>query len=339
MANIFIDQTSPDLRINQATTEQTLSSTTFMGGTALSIVGASDVAPSISFKFNGKTASFYGQFISVLSPAYVPLNVVIDGVPEKSNHSTSAALNAIGLFYATPILSNGQHTVNITFDQVDVPCVVDFITVTAPTNGTPISSQQFIIDDDDPSVLYEGSWTKNQSTISNNDQWNRLPYGGGMHQSSSPGSTVTFSFNGTSITVYGVPIPSTSPELQLAYSMDDAPPSLVSFGADQFLVPNPNFPWYMNDTLPPGSHTLKLEIMIASDMNFTVDYAIYTGSIQSNAASSTTATTHASSVKERRVALIGPLIGSIAGIFIVVIILLYYKRKSKVERSKGLGEI
>ncbi|KAG6827808.1 hypothetical protein H0H92_010416 [Tricholoma furcatifolium] len=210
MASILVDQISTSLLVDGEDSEG--SSSSFVGGTALIIPDESRNHPSLSFDFNGTAAVFYGSF--------TPLNITIDGMPESVTNKV-APTDIIELSYATPMLSDGTHTINITF--ISNGCVLDYMVVTAAYD-TLLTGQTLIVDDDDPLFSYEGTWAKNTTTLldDTSDVFERVLYGSGMHQSSSTGSVATLSFNGTSVSVYGVATPSNT--VQISYSMDGETP-------------------------------------------------------------------------------------------------------------------
>ncbi|KAG6807647.1 hypothetical protein H0H92_006836 [Tricholoma furcatifolium] len=261
-SSVLIDQTSTALLVTQATYDETDDSTSFLGGTAIDISGAVLVQ---KLKLaSGISASFYGQFpLQLTGGAVYPLNVTIDGGSEIT--STSSMDAGIGAFYTTPTLSDGPHIVNLAVESV----LLDYmIVITA--NDTQLQGQKLIIDDDDDvAFTYEGTWTQNQSLLLGSDGFDRFPYGGGMHQSSTPGAAVTLSFEGTSIVVYGVVGTwNTTTGLNIGYSMD---------GVEL------HYDWL------PSAHNLNAETSYSANggrkrkpSELKIDYALYTPSLASS---------------------------------------------------------
>jgi hypothetical protein len=63
--------------------------------------------------------------------------------------------------------------------------------------NTPLSGEILIVDDDDSSITYEGSWTQNTNMFtSSGAPSSGLPYGNSTHQTTSTGASATFRFTG-----------------------------------------------------------------------------------------------------------------------------------------------
>ncbi|KAG6824808.1 hypothetical protein H0H92_005739 [Tricholoma furcatifolium] len=145
MANIFIDQTSPAIRVYEAEGFQTTStSTAFVGSTALNF-------QTLTYNL-GTAASVYGvlglaAFLPSQGSPDIPVNVTIDG--GETSKTTATNSSTLGLLYTTPTLSDGAHTVNISMNPPNG--LIDYMVVTAG-NNTQLLGQQLIIDDDDASV-------------------------------------------------------------------------------------------------------------------------------------------------------------------------------------------
>ncbi|KAG6810720.1 hypothetical protein H0H92_010602 [Tricholoma furcatifolium] len=311
MASIFVDQTSTAIRVYEGGFQNTETSTAFIGSTALQFSGPAIV----SLSFNGTAASLYGVLGLVYtipsqgSSDSIPANVTIDG--GKTSKTTATNSSTLGLLYTTPTLSDGPHTVDISMSPVSG--IIDYMVVTGG-NDTQLLGQQLIIDDDDTSVSYEGTWTKNQSTLLNKDDLVRSPYGDGIHQTSSSGAAVTLTFNGTAIAVYGPSSPGpSSADLQINYTLDAVNSQIVDY-TDSLLL-NSNFQWYLNDTLAPGEHTLRMEVIKAVNANFTIDYALYSPSFN------TLETPGSTSSGGSRVVSVGPTVRGmvVAGILMMFV--------------------
>jgi hypothetical protein len=74
---------------------------------------------------------------------------------------------------------------------------VDYVVVTAGLN-TPLFGQTIIVDDDDPSITYAGAWARSNNSYTNSfGPFRGVPYGNGVHQTTSVGATAMFPFTGT----------------------------------------------------------------------------------------------------------------------------------------------
>ncbi|KAI0363226.1 hypothetical protein BV20DRAFT_172070 [Pilatotrama ljubarskyi] len=116
------------------------------------------------------------------------------------------------------------------------------------------------IDDTSPRLQYSGQWAQGGTG---------QDYLSTSHVSDSSGSSVTFTFNGTFVTVYGS-VGSTGSSS--SYALDDEPPVT----SDIYEVPSPQHNWpffFPSSTLEPGLH--KLVITVAGG-TFSLDYIEYT---------------------------------------------------------------
>jgi hypothetical protein len=96
-------------------------------------------------------------------------------------------------WYQSPTLSDAQHDITIT----QIPSTsVDYVVVTAGEN-TPLLDQTLIVDDSDPSITYQGSWTQNTSPLTTSySPPVGLPFGNATHQTNSAGDSAAFGFTG-----------------------------------------------------------------------------------------------------------------------------------------------
>lgn len=96
-------------------------------------------------------------------------------------------------WFQTPTLSDAKHTVKI---SRIAGTSVDFVVITAGQD-TPLSGEKLIVDDDDPFITYEGSWTQNKDTYTANDDPHiGLPYGNATHRTNSTDASASFRFSG-----------------------------------------------------------------------------------------------------------------------------------------------
>ncbi|KAL7277128.1 hypothetical protein ACG7TL_008973 [Trametes sanguinea] len=123
------------------------------------------------------------------------------------------------------------------------------------------SSTLLRIDDSSPQLQYSGQWSQ---------AGNSLDYQSTSHASSSAGSSVKFTFNGTYITVYGSVGPNGSTS---SYTLDDASP--VSKSVQPVVPPQYNWPFFFPESpLQPGLHELVIAV---EGGTFNLDYIEYTG--------------------------------------------------------------
>ncbi|KAI9062103.1 hypothetical protein FKP32DRAFT_1612768 [Trametes sanguinea] len=123
------------------------------------------------------------------------------------------------------------------------------------------SSTLLRIDDSSSELQYSGEWSQ---------AGNSLDYQSTSHASSSVGSSVKFTFNGTYITVYGSVGANGSTS---SYTLDDASP--VSKSVQPVVPPQYNWPFFFPESpLQPGLHELVIAV---EGGTFNLDYIEYTG--------------------------------------------------------------
>jgi len=124
-------------------------------------------------------------------------------------------------------------------------------------------AQQLVkIDDRDPRLVYTGTWSE-AGTSADYDNTTSI--------SQTAGSTVTFTFNGTFIAVYGTIGPTASSS---TYQLDDDSVSTASFPPPA--SPLYDEPFWSSAELSPGIHTLTVAAMGDGD-TYQLDYMQYTG--------------------------------------------------------------
>ncbi|KAI0761321.1 hypothetical protein BD413DRAFT_486234 [Trametes elegans] len=123
------------------------------------------------------------------------------------------------------------------------------------------SSMLLRIDDTSPRMQYDsgGKW---------NEAGDQQDYGGTSHASSSTGSSVTFTFNGTFVAVYGSLSASGSSS---SYKVDDGTP--VTTNVLNPPSPQHNWPFFSSPPLQPGLHELVITVLGGT---FELDYVEYT---------------------------------------------------------------
>ncbi|KAF8891342.1 hypothetical protein BD779DRAFT_198002 [Infundibulicybe gibba] len=153
---------------------------------------------SFNFSFHGTAVAFYGNTATRFQNATVSID---GGSPYNSSFPDPSSQEYLQ-WYQSPQLQEGNHTISLT-NLADVS--VDFIVVAAGPN-TPLSGQTVIVDDDDPSIHYTGSWDRDGGLFSPDPSTSNpsgYPFHNGTHQSSTEGDVLTLEFTGTSINISG----------------------------------------------------------------------------------------------------------------------------------------
>ncbi|KAG6872819.1 hypothetical protein C0995_006301 [Termitomyces sp. Mi166 len=151
---------------------------------------------------------------------------------------------------------------------------IDYATVAAGEN-TPLLGEYLIVDDSDPSVIFEGNWASNTGLISKGMNSIRA-YGNSTRQTSSLG---------TSVFVYGVNIIQDSgfggSQLTINHTLDGITTQSV-YPADSSLYGSNNFEWFNAQGLSPINHTLTMAVTTpVFGAIFSLDYIIYAPSFAS----------------------------------------------------------
>ncbi|THU94138.1 hypothetical protein K435DRAFT_900932 [Dendrothele bispora CBS 962.96] len=175
------------------------------------------------------------------------------------------------------------------------------------TNSTDLTGKTIIVDDSSPEITWQGNWQSHSfdTTIQisfdvdpvhtgNTKGWHS--HGNSTHRSISAGDSFIFQFAGTSITVAGIfPVLSNQPDVffNLNFTVDNLsiPSSFTQSDVADSQVKSRliggrqiHFPWFTNNSLTPGVHTLIVEVLNVGglDNNFAVeiDYLTYTPSFR-----------------------------------------------------------
>ncbi|KAH0580377.1 hypothetical protein J132_00121 [Termitomyces sp. J132] len=264
-------------------------------------------------------------------------------------------------FYQSPTLPDTTHILTIAINATSstqnpglVNTIVDYVTVTAG-ESTSLVGERLIVDESDPSVIFEGNWTQDTDpALSGSNGSLRYAYANTTHQTSSNGASATIPFNGTTVSVFGVCYGSPI-DLDISIDGEPRPSELLTF------INSTNFQWFSMDGLAPTNHTLKLTLLNAGDNNatFNLDYIIYTPSFTSLAEKEGLSTqqhfTHSSQSQETNTAnlpqnstilspshpgishgtLLGVVVGPIFfGVIIILIILILRRKKLLFWSSK-----
>ncbi|EKM56885.1 uncharacterized protein PHACADRAFT_254252 [Phanerochaete carnosa HHB-10118-sp] len=136
------------------------------------------------------------------------------------------------------------------------------------------------IDDSDPSVNYTGSWFKGGNPPEE--------YMGTTHGAITNGSTMSFTFNGTAVALYGTigPINSDSDNQTTTsmYVLDEA--SAVTVTAPKSLTTQYGYAFFLSPQLADEQHTLTVTATdVVSDNTFWIDYLEYTPSSNTSSSS------------------------------------------------------
>ncbi|RDB18334.1 hypothetical protein Hypma_000419 [Hypsizygus marmoreus] len=284
MASIVLDDKTNRLKIGGGTWSGVTIERFFENGAiwpafAIDDNGDTGTYGTLSISFLGTSISFFGNTPS--AKASQNIFVSIDGgIPYSTSYGDPSPPTALQ-WYQSPLLSDSTHTIDITHLA---GTSVDYMVITAGQN-TPLSGETLIVDDSDSAIAYEGKWVTNVGRYTSRDNPRQgLPYGNGTHQASTSGSSATFRFAGTAISIYSVFDWSKLGSLIVLYTLDGSTTSktyAVSSSMDEFtsgLTQRENTLMFSSNSLSPGPHTLKMEVKESSNQIFALDYILYSPS-------------------------------------------------------------
>lgn len=215
--------------------------------------------------------SFYGTGIRVEIPTIHPsqdVSVTLDNAP--------VSLQSDGSFVSS-VLPDGEHTLKYATGKVKNMPAFDYLTVTAG-ESTPLNGKTLIVDDTDTSVTYHGSWSTSPPKELKYGYSTPL-YRDTAHWSSTVGDTIRYEFVGTSLSVYGLVVDTTS-NITASYTIDGVTQSRGIPQGTFDSVPMTEF-FHAND-LAPGQHTLVVNLTdIKPSQAFGFDFIAYNSSVDS----------------------------------------------------------
>ncbi|KAG6827434.1 hypothetical protein H0H92_011813 [Tricholoma furcatifolium] len=286
---------------------------------------ATQYRQSTTLLFSGIAVGFYGSAESLWSN--IPIQVYIDG--QQVANATPEYFQAVTLFYQSPTLSDGQH--NVTVIQDDYYINLDYMLVT-PGNETFLAGDPIVVDDTDPSIVYQGSWTSNNTLLTADGLVYRYPFENAFHQTQDSQASVTFNFTGTAVGVYGV-YDANTPFPQVTFTLDGQQTVASNTNTSQTDI---NYLWYSGSSLSPTNHTLSIDFAGVDPIGrFSLDYIIYSPSFVQQQVNSTTTgvpdgssgSASASHPAKPHTVLIGALVGSIAGVLLLSLLAFRFRKQ------------
>ncbi|PPQ92273.1 hypothetical protein CVT25_008581 [Psilocybe cyanescens] len=224
--------------------------------------------------FEGVSIAFYGMAPSL--PASQGISVSIDGKPSFTSSYDGLAPDTYRQWYQSPNLPGGSH--NITVNLVS-GASVDFAAI-RPSPNTSLKGRTIIIDDDNFAIKYTGGWRRSLNNIGSLVTPGS-PFRNSTHQTWSAGDSLSFSFTGTSVAVYGIFSWENLGSLSATYTLDgisQLKSYSVTVGSPQFasqVGQVPNFLFYASGSISSGEHTLIINITQSMNQSFILDYFTY----------------------------------------------------------------
>ncbi|KAJ6576057.1 hypothetical protein DFH09DRAFT_1150288 [Mycena vulgaris] len=210
------------------------------------------------FTFDGSSVSVFGTVGPGTTGSSMTFSV--DGGPDGSYTVTPGNFNSTihhQLFWSSPVLSEGLHTLLITSSQSGDELFLDYLLY----NTTSTAGKTIFVDDSDSGVEYSSGWQLN-----NSDPYFQHT----THFSGSPGSWFSFTFEGTALSVHG-PC-TTGPQgegFQASVVLDGSSQNLTP-PAQSSAITTFNNLLFTSPALSQGSHTINITVL--GEIPLFVDY-------------------------------------------------------------------
>ncbi|KAG6815543.1 hypothetical protein H0H93_009508, partial [Arthromyces matolae] len=287
MATIALDDSTSQMTTGN--TDNDGSEWVIVGGTQF-YGGSSTYPPFASNRHDNGDSGNYGTLTVTFQGNTPPstfsqdIYVSIDGAAAYQTWYNDPSPPSVIQWYQSPKLSDSQHTIVITHIAATS---VDMMMIEAGAN-TPLSGQTLIVDDDDPSIVYSGSWARKTGRFHTPpDPSSGQPYGNVTHESASPGASATFTFFGSSISVYSVFDYSHLGSTTVTYLLDSTASTKFydvtsdSLEYQQGYLQRVNTLLWSSGTISAGEHTLKIELTSTTNgAALVLDYLVYSPSFK-----------------------------------------------------------
>ncbi|KAJ7584232.1 hypothetical protein C8J56DRAFT_1028154 [Mycena floridula] len=226
-------------------------------------------------------------------------SVLFGGLERKSsslvttvddNSPSSLSLHSIvyGQFYQSPTLDDTAkiHTINATFIGPENSIELDYIAV-SPGKETPLLGRTLMVDDMYSGLSFGPGWVTTETVFNlfSGFNYTALPFQNTTHTASTPGSMFSFSYTGSSLSIYGVFNRDQLGSYELTSTIDDELPVSKTFDARNGLTLGAlqqqlNFVLFSRE-LEAGHHTATFTLSKCINQTLIVDYITYKPSFSS----------------------------------------------------------
>ncbi|KAJ7599821.1 hypothetical protein C8J56DRAFT_1072456 [Mycena floridula] len=176
------------------------------------------------------------------------------------------------------------HTVNATFVSLTSSIEHDYIAV-SPGNETPLLGRTLMVDDTYSGLSFGSGWITTGTVFHIVSDFVAFPFQNTTHRASTPGSMFSFSYTGSSLSLYGVFDWDQLGSYELTSTIDDELPVSKTFDARNDLNPDElrqqlNFVLFSRE-LEAGNHTTTFTLSKCFNQTLIVDYITYKPSFPS----------------------------------------------------------
>ncbi|KAK7461014.1 hypothetical protein VKT23_008942 [Stygiomarasmius scandens] len=225
----------------------------------------------------------------------------INGSVVTNSSNTYTEANIGGLWF-TSVQAGNLPFEQITIGPIGSLLVFDYA-IAPVAEFENLRGQTIFVDDSNSEIQWAGAWQEKRNytlfgevNLPRGDITNSVPtrpHGNGTHESDSVGASMAFQFQGSSVLIAGVAPMNRTVEpftrgpglvppvsdflLELNVTLDGESQSVV-FTNGELLQPGgtPHFPYFKNDSLEEGNHTLIMTIKnVTGNASATIDYITY----------------------------------------------------------------
>ncbi|KAG6902083.1 hypothetical protein C0995_004584 [Termitomyces sp. Mi166 len=234
----------------------------------------------INVLFRGTSIAFFGFTPWPKCSQYFVVS--IDGGEQYNAFFQDPTPPSRQQLYQTPVLKDTQHVITLT----RIPGLnFDYAVITAGQD-TPLDNQRLIVDDGDTiSISYAGNWDHNtaRSVVIFKRDIEGYSYGNATHDTSTPGSSATVAFSGSSPAVYGTINYYNLGDVSVKYTLDGVTTTTTYSSTPEIQqtdVVYGNNLLFSDDSISPGDHTLEIEVIDCVNQTFSLDYFTYSPSFK-----------------------------------------------------------
>ncbi|KAF9477930.1 hypothetical protein BDN70DRAFT_861062 [Pholiota conissans] len=229
-----------------------------------------------SLSFEGSAIAFIGN--TPMPTSTQTFVVTIDGgIPYETSYDDRTP-QSYTQWYQSPTLEEGTHTVTV--DGL-AGTSLDYAVITVGPS-TPLAGTQVIVDNEDPAIQWSSGWKFDAAQFDSGFLPDGFTYQNSTRHSSAAGDLMTFRFQGTSVSIYGILSYFEVGMVSATFTLDGESTPQTYIVTEDDLVSNqgdlPNFLFITYSNLLPQDHTLTINITRCINQAFMLDYITYTPS-------------------------------------------------------------
>jgi len=236
--------------------------------------------------------------------------------------------------YESPILADGEHTVLYAVSDASIFPTFDYLTVTAGAS-TSLNGRAIIVDDDDVAIRYSGNWSQKPPSPIIFD-FSTSPYLNTTHWSDTVGDSISFQFSGSSISVYGVVLNTTTTtggNVTTAYTVDGK--TTVHPLPEDINQSSPMAKLFHAD-LDAGDHTLLMNVTsVTAHHALGFDFVTYTGCSETTHPTSSSAPLTSAVNSPQVGAIVGGVLGGVVGLIAIALLFIMWTRRRQKARNSS----